>query len=552
MFSIEIPFPEKLRDKVVDTIVDFIGDKAKGLPQGPKIAEAVGQLRSDADFRDRFKAAIQEAWVEFAQEYKTIDEEVVLLISSIPNLFENRDFQDVLVATLKRPDKLLSEAQNEVYPQFQSLIPEWRNRRRLNAALTAFLHKVVQAVWLMPEFSGVYSTLFQKMAVEGIRKQIEVARFQIKATTDLKDALLSLTGAIENQKILPTRNQPALPQLLGISSTPSRAISTPSEDSEGNSNSQFQEGLRTSLNNAIEISDFDYEKLMNARPLEVEVYLYEKISFFKKQYKLFGNPMLVYNTAIVLANKVAHFLDQNLYQLGRLHAFLGYLLINANPNLVTIKISRAHLEKAINIINNTNTFSEEVFRSYMYINWLLAVAIKIEGQFDEAYDLIVRCIEDKHVKRFGATMTTIPLIRQKAIMEQTARSHQSLARTVDSYKSDPVEYFHSVRRLFEYSLNSQDRNLLDYLYKLANFSFQKARPYIDVVYTYSYYKNVYHYLRLKGEVQRAEVIYTLIVEKTELLQLYGQRKQIIEIKSTFDTGEISKVRIKTATYSEKP
>ena len=203
--------PDRLIDKAFDAIADVLAKKIEKIPGGEKIARHVRGLHSKSDFRKKFQKAMIEAMERFKQEYKVIDEDLVNTISNEKDLLENVDIQQAFINIVSRPDRYIDNNQQIVQKYFDGIFPDRINRDRVNNAISYFLKCLAESVWLMPEFSAIYSLLFQKASAEDIHKQTLIAETQVRLTQEMRDILLELTQVVQTQHLLADLQRPSLP-----------------------------------------------------------------------------------------------------------------------------------------------------------------------------------------------------------------------------------------------------------------------------------------------------------------------------------------------------
>jgi hypothetical protein len=558
--SLELPIPEKLRERLFDGLVEGIAGALDDLPLGKHLAKHIRKLRSDNEFYEQLKAAFLKASETFVEEYSLEDAELAKKIVTKSEFFDNVEIRKELVYFLKNSDQLASGAEKIPTEHFETIFPGIK-QDRIQKAVAVYLHHLAKAVWQISEFQPVYHLLFQRVIAETSREQLNISRTQLQVSTEIKTLLEKFPFKSRSQRLLNSTASLALPLANSgqdddfSSSAQKKADSLPHDAITGKNlapNSTLQANLKSALENASALFLHENtERMLNAKPLELQIILFDKISEFTRLYHQFGNPILIYEAANALAQKCAGFLDAKPFELGRLHALLGYLLINADPDIKAIKQAREHLEIALNIIDNQQMFNQEILKVYLRASWLHAVAIKIEGDFDTAFNLLINKLEDKQLKRLAGIHDAIPLVRQRVIMEQTKSAHDELFNSAQGYKKNAAEYFHSVRRVFEYALNTQNFETIDELYNLCQSAFKRCRAELDKVYIYTYLKNVYHYLMLKGQLSPAARLYKRITKETMDLNLMGQHRQILDINRMFETIPISGVKLKSATYSNR-
>ncbi|MEW5871449.1 MAG: tetratricopeptide repeat protein [Chloroflexota bacterium] len=197
--------PANLRTAMRDTLVDFISEQAKK-HLGDEVAVKLSKLRSDAAFNKQFEDGLQRAVKRFAVEYEQQDEDLVAAITAQSDFFRNEAVQKALLAVLKQPGASLFEEQERLAQSFQSVLPERKNRQRVDKAVVYLLRCLAEELWHLPELQPIYSLQFQRLTAEASRQQVELQKAQLMTLTELnsglKGALLQLTDAIAERKLL--------------------------------------------------------------------------------------------------------------------------------------------------------------------------------------------------------------------------------------------------------------------------------------------------------------------------------------------------------------
>jgi tetratricopeptide (TPR) repeat protein len=206
--------PKHLQQQALDTLVDFVSGQAKKYASD-ELAAKIKQLRSDAAFNRAFQEGLERAAQRFIQEYETEDEDLVAAITAEEDFFKNEQVQAALLAILKKPGIYLADERDEMAESFTSVLPERKNRERVDRAVTYLLKCLAEELWHLPELQPIYSLQFQRMTAEATRQQVELQKAQLAALTSLnvgvREALLQLTDAIAERKLLPSGEAPALP-----------------------------------------------------------------------------------------------------------------------------------------------------------------------------------------------------------------------------------------------------------------------------------------------------------------------------------------------------
>jgi len=204
--------PQELRQQAQDTLVDFVSEQAKKFVSD-STAEKLKQLRSDGAFRRQFDKGLGKAIKRFSEEYYEKDEDLVEAISQEKDLFKSPDVKAALMTMLKSPSSYLVDEGETVAQSFDRVLPGRKNRERVNQAMKYLLRCLVEELWHLPELQPIYSLQFQKITAEAMRQQVELQKIQLNALTDVNDgirqALLQLTDAISEKKLLPASSSPA-------------------------------------------------------------------------------------------------------------------------------------------------------------------------------------------------------------------------------------------------------------------------------------------------------------------------------------------------------
>lgn len=208
MFEINIIdlIPKALRQKAVDVTVDFVVDLGKGY-LSDELTRRIKKLRSDGEFQGAFDDGLQRAAKRFIEEYADRDEDLVEAIASDQTFFQNEDVQKALLVILKKPGVYLADQQETVIESFDNVLPNRRNRERVDQAVSYFLKCLAEEVWSLPELRPIYELQFQRMTAEAIQTQVTLQKDQLERSmalsSDIRDALWQFTNAMAEQKLLP-------------------------------------------------------------------------------------------------------------------------------------------------------------------------------------------------------------------------------------------------------------------------------------------------------------------------------------------------------------
>jgi len=207
--------PNDLKKQVRDSLVDFISDQAKKY-LNDEVSNKVKKLRSDAAFGAQFEECLQNAAQRFVDEYELEDEDLVAAIAQDKGFFLNKEIQAALLHIMRRPGVFLVDENETLAQSFESVLPERRNRQRVDRAIHYLLKCLAREAWHLPELQPIYSLQFQRITAESAHQQVELQKAQLSALTEMnagvKEALLQLTTAMEKRLLTSSAGDSALPR----------------------------------------------------------------------------------------------------------------------------------------------------------------------------------------------------------------------------------------------------------------------------------------------------------------------------------------------------
>ncbi len=207
--------PDELKQQVRDSLVDFISGQAKKY-LNDEVSGKVMKLRSDAAFRTQFEGCLQRAVQRFVNEYELEDEDLVHAISQDKHFFLNQEIQTALLQIIRKPGIFLVDENETITQSFESVLPERRNRQRVDRAIGHLLKCLAQEAWHLPELQPIYSLQFQRITAESARQQVELQKAQLLTLTEMnagvRDALLQLTTAMEKRLLTSSAEDVLLPR----------------------------------------------------------------------------------------------------------------------------------------------------------------------------------------------------------------------------------------------------------------------------------------------------------------------------------------------------
>jgi len=176
----------------------------------------------------------------------------------------------------------------------------------------------------------------------------------------------------------------------------------------------------------------------------------------------------------------------------------------------------------------------------LYVDLVLteAVSLKVLGNFDEALALLSDVIEDPVLSRFRVASDLLPLQRQQAMMRGTFSAHREFALIASVYRDlEVVEYYGSVKRVFEFTLNNGQLVAAERLYPVLLATSERIGDLLTPLAQISLIKNAGQLAAWKGDIDQAEK--RLRLARAAALQrgLHGQARQVEAMLAAVAEGE---------------
>jgi hypothetical protein len=150
---------------------------------------------------------LQRAVNRFFEDYEAEDEDLVAVMKGERDFFKNEQIQAALIKILKQPGLYLTEERETLIQSFDTVLPQRKNRDRVDKAVTYFLKCLAQELWHLPELQPIYSLQFQSMTTEATLQQVALEKAQLQTLTRLdqgvREGLIQLTDKLVEQKALP-------------------------------------------------------------------------------------------------------------------------------------------------------------------------------------------------------------------------------------------------------------------------------------------------------------------------------------------------------------
>jgi hypothetical protein len=163
------------------------------------------------------------------------------------------------------------------------------------------------------------------------------------------------------------------------------------------------------------------ERIQGMAPEEVERALTVVVQECAASYRESQHPLETYTAFEHVSELFDAHGDARPRALGVLHLVLAYLLITAFASRESIAVARAHSATAIEILAGRVTADVEADGDLLgHAMWYHAICEKMMGLAATAHDELVSALRDKQLASRLSPLGVAPLIRQLALIEQTA------------------------------------------------------------------------------------------------------------------------------------
>ena len=260
----------------------------------------------------------------------------------------------------------------------------------------------------------------------------------------------------------------------------------------------------------------------------LDAFLTRERAWLRAEYRRTGNPRLIALAGLSVLRAVKDFPSCRL-SLGyaRLCSLVASMLIASASSIADIRQASEQLDKALSVISELDLSKSSPREAYVGAVLLAGVARKAVGQFDEAISFLRR--SKAQLLRAGSTSVVemVPLVRQEVIMQQDDAGHRMLASQALLYRNThPLEYYGSVKRVFEYVLNRGRLREAEQLYPEMRRSYLRVSRRVDPVGQVSFLKNIGQLEIERGNVERASRILGRAHIHAQQTMLWGQARQI--------------------------
>lgn len=275
----------------------------------------------------------------------------------------------------------------------------------------------------------------------------------------------------------------------------------------------------------------------------IDRFVFDQLEFLKLQYRRIGNPRLMFlaGQSVLTAVRDMRCADQS-FQVARLHAFVADMLIAHGADPVLLGAALAHLDLATGILSRLNSFSREILQTHVSATLLAGVARKALGDFDESLRFM-RDMSHDFGRFFAATdIDLVPLSRQETIMLQTPQGHRQLLESALAYReTHRREYYGSIKRVFEYSLNTGRINDAKILYGEWRSAYLRIRRTATPISHISFLKNLGQFAIAARDTAKADIVLRRALIEAQSRSLLGQVRQIERLIAEAHDGSGAKL-----------
>lgn len=209
--------PERLKETLANTVFELLAGSAERLG-GHDLARNIRKLSSRAELLQSLDCAFVAGVARFLDEYTSQDEDLTAAIRNEEIFWQSEVVQEALVSLVSRPGAWMRQDRETVLRHFETVLPMRVNRDRVDKAVSFLLLCIAEEIWSLPgahEIREAYAIQFQELSAQAQVRQVELARQQLQATTqlstDLRQVLLQLIGLVEQRVLEVPPHSPPLP-----------------------------------------------------------------------------------------------------------------------------------------------------------------------------------------------------------------------------------------------------------------------------------------------------------------------------------------------------
>jgi len=275
----------------------------------------------------------------------------------------------------------------------------------------------------------------------------------------------------------------------------------------------------------------------------VDRFVLAQTNQMRRVYQRSGDPTIAQASAIQLLDVIAQIpAAERSLQVARLRGFAANMYIARGASAEDLQRALHQLDLGMSTIGHIQSFSDEMKSAHVSLALFGGVARKALGRFDDAIGFMRDVRRDLIRNDEVNAVDLVPLARQEIIMLQTARGHQQLGVSALAYRdSHPREYYGSIKRVFEYVLNTQRVRDAKRIFPEWRAAYLRVAPLLDPISRVSCLKNVGQFAIELGAYAKAERVLQRSLIEAQQRSLLGQVRQIVTLLARARDGGAGKL-----------
>lgn len=276
-----------------------------------------------------------------------------------------------------------------------------------------------------------------------------------------------------------------------------------------------------------------------ATPRHVDEFLLPNVAHLRSAYRRTGDPRL---TRLAATGLVAEVLAAPAalasFQTARLFALIAETHMDEGRDVSGLEDGLVALSRAKEILGRVDHVSDEVYKARITYALHEGVLKKALGHYDDSISGM-RQEKDWLLSRKGVSPVEVVMLdRQEILMQQEASGFRGLLDAAPGYATvKPIEYYATVRRVFEFCLNKQLMANARQLFPEFRRAFRSVAAQLPMLSHVSFAKNVGQFALLIGRVPEAERILSRALHWSKVLHLHGQERQITSLLENLRDGK---------------
>ncbi len=272
--------------------------------------------------------------------------------------------------------------------------------------------------------------------------------------------------------------------------------------------------------------NIEIEVLGDARLLDE--FVFPRVRYLKRLYLENGNAYLSLCAASHLQSVLRQVPSaQESFNYAMLLSFMAKMLIALGSDRNRLEEAAGLVDEAEEIVHRVGTMSDELIQSLASLSLYRTVIQKALGNFDDAI-LNLRRARGELATRFAAHPIELTMLdRQEVIMLGYDSAYRHLIERASDYANElPVEYYSTIKRVFEYTLNKGDINSATTIAGEFKRAFRRVASRMPPLSHVSFAKNMGQFYLLSRKRERAQDVLDAALDNAVRLHLFGQQRQI--------------------------